>query len=97
MEPNDGMRILIAWISGIHLRPSMVSTIMAKRRGNPNWGKSEPLSLLPSMNSFDLLVHSLGLSPDQYVCSTALRDWVLKNKDHKYVPQELLQAYGFAH
>lgn len=69
---------------------------MAKRRGNPNWGKSEPFTLTPSTSSFELLVHSLGLSPEEYVRSVPLKDWVRKNKDHKYVPLELLQAYGFA-
>ena len=68
---------------------------MAKRRGNPNWGKPEPIVLGVSVTSFEAVVQSLGLSPDQYQNSTTLRDWVQRNKDHKYVPLNLLEAWGF--
>ena len=68
---------------------------MVKRRGNPNWGKPEPVMLGTSMSSFEALVKSLGLSPDQYEDSRPLKDWVAKNKDHKYVPLNLLEAWGF--
>ncbi len=68
---------------------------MVKRRGNPNWGKPEitPVSVTPS--AFEQVVRRLKLSPHEYVESVALRDWVLKNKDSKYVPQDLLKAWGF--
>lgn len=68
---------------------------MAKRRGNPNWGKPEPFGSAPSVSSFDSLVKRLKLSPDQYHDSQVLKEWVLQNKDHKYVPQELLRVWGF--
>ncbi len=48
-----------------------------------------------SVSSFDALVKSLGLSPDQYANSGPLKEWVAKNKDHKYVPLNLLEAWGF--
>jgi hypothetical protein len=67
---------------------------MAKRRGNPNWGKPEPFVLGVSISSFEALVKSLGLSPDQYQNSHTLKEWVTKNKDHKYVPPNLLEAWG---
>src|SRR5579864_2118150 len=35
------------------------------------------------------------LSPDQYETSDALREWARKNKDQKYVPLDLLEAWGF--
>ncbi len=41
------------------------------------------------------MVKSLGLSPEQYVGSARLRAWAEKNKDQKYVPPELLEAWGF--
>lgn len=68
---------------------------MVKRRGNPNWGKPEvaPLNVTPS--AFEQIVRRLKLAPHEYVESAALRDWVLKNKDSKYVPQDLLKAWGF--
>jgi hypothetical protein len=68
---------------------------MAKQRGNPNWGKAAPYTLGSSISSFDSLVKSLGLSPEQYESSSQLKAWVGKNKDHKYVPPDLLEAWGF--
>jgi hypothetical protein len=68
---------------------------MTKPRGNPNWGKPEPVMLGVSVSSFEALVKSLGLTPDQYTSSGPLREWVAKNKDHKYVPLNLLEAWGF--
>ncbi len=48
-----------------------------------------------SGSSFERVVDSLKLSPEQYKTSPELREWVLRNKDHKYVPPDLLKAYGF--
>ncbi len=48
-----------------------------------------------SASSFERVVDSLKLSPEQYQSSTELREWVLQNKDHKYVPPDLLKAFGF--
>lgn len=48
-----------------------------------------------SGSSFEKVVDSLKLSPEQYQSSAELREWVLRNKDDKYVPPELLKAYGF--
>jgi hypothetical protein len=46
-------------------------------------------------SSFERVVDSLKLSPEQYQSSPELREWVLRNKDHKYVPPDLLKAFGF--
>jgi len=46
-------------------------------------------------SEFERVVEALGLSPDEYLDSSALREWVRQNKDHKYVPTELLKAWGF--
>jgi hypothetical protein len=59
---------------------------MAKRRGNPNWGKPEPIG--PVVKEFKL-------TPDQYVRSTRLREWARRNKNSKYIPEALLEAWGF--
>jgi hypothetical protein len=48
-----------------------------------------------SESSFERFVDSLKLSPEQYKSSPELREWVLRNKDHKYVPPDLLKAFGF--
>jgi hypothetical protein len=66
-----------------------------RKRGNPNWGKPEPFVLGGTISSFDALVKSLGLTPDQYQNSITLKEWVTRNKDQKYVPLDLLEAWGF--
>ena len=50
---------------------------------------------LASQSSFERVVEELKLSPAEYVTSAPLRDWVSRNKDQKYVPSELLKAFGF--
>ena len=53
---------------------------MAKRRGNPNWGKPEPIGpVVPTITSFELVVKEYKLTPDQYVRSTRLREWARRN------------------
>ncbi len=67
---------------------------MSKPRGNPNWGKPQPLQQMLGATGFEQAVRALRLSPDQYRDSPGLKDWVCKNKDSKYVPLDLLQAWG---
>jgi hypothetical protein len=70
--------------------------IMAKRRGNPNWGKPEPIGpVVPVVTSFEQAVKEFKLLPDQYLRSTRLREWARKNKNSKYIPEPLLEAWGF--
>ncbi|MES2392844.1 MAG: hypothetical protein V4555_14460, partial [Acidobacteriota bacterium] len=46
---------------------------MAKRRGNPNWGKPEPIGpVVPTVTSFEQVVKEYKLTPDQYVRSAML-------------------------
>jgi hypothetical protein len=60
---------------------------MAKRRGNPNWGKPEPIGpVVPTVTSFEQIVKEFKLSPDQYIRSTRLREWARRNKNSKYIP-----------
>ena len=69
---------------------------MAKRRGNPNWGKPEPIGpIVPTVTSFEQAVKEYKLQPDQYIRSLRLREWARKNKNSKYIPEPLLQAWGF--
>jgi hypothetical protein len=66
------------------------------RRGNPNW--TNPLrqnSVQARANGFDEMVRDLGLSVDEYETSTELKEWVRKNRNEKYVPPELLEAWQF--
>ncbi len=69
---------------------------MARRRGNPNWGKADqqgPVVAVPS--SFEQIVEEFGLSPEQYISSAHLREWVRLNRNSKYVPEMLLKEWGF--
>jgi hypothetical protein len=69
---------------------------MAKRRGNPNWGKPEPIGpVVPTVTSFEQVVKEFKLTPDQYLRSTRLREWARRNKNSKYIPEGLLEAWGF--
>ena len=66
---------------------------MAKRRGNPNWGRAESYIVANIGCEFDALVKALKLRVQDYESSVELRQWSERNKDHKYVPQDLLQAW----
>ena len=71
-------------------------TYMAKRRGNPNWGKPEPIGpVVPTVTSFEQVVKEFKLTPDQYIRSTRLREWARRNRNSKYIPESLLEAWGF--
>jgi hypothetical protein len=73
-----------------------VKSYMAKRRGNPNWGKPEPIGpVVPTVTSFEQVVKEFKLTPDQYVRSTRLREWARRNRNSKYIPESLLEAWGF--
>jgi len=65
------------------------------KAGNPNWGKPEVEPVVPTVTQFELKARELGLLPDQYVRSEALRDWVQRNRNIRYVPEPLLEAWGF--
>src|ERR1039458_1592436 len=68
----------------------------ATRRGNPNGGKPEPIGpVVPTVTSFEQVVKEFKLTPDQYIRSTRLREWARKNKNSKYIPEALLEAWGF--
>jgi hypothetical protein len=73
-----------------------VNRKMAKRRGNPNWGKPEPIGpVVPTVTSFEQVVKEYKLTPDQYIRSTRLREWARRNRNSKYIPEGLLEAWGF--
>jgi hypothetical protein len=57
---------------------------VAKKRGNPNWGKPE-VNIVPytGESSFEEFVRKLRLSPAEYEGSIQLKAWVQKNKDQK--------------
>lgn len=68
---------------------------MGKKCPNPTWGKGTPLPPA-GVSSFDAKVRALELSPKQYLNSVQLKDWVRSNRKSKFVPPDLLQAWGFS-
>jgi len=69
---------------------------MTKRHGNPNWGKLVPLgTVTPLVTEFAQIVREFDLQPDQYIYSNRLREWANRNKNTKYIPEFLLEAWGF--
>jgi hypothetical protein len=75
--------------------PTEGKALLPNRRGNPNWGRPQALAVMPpGQSTFEQLVATLGLFPEEYEGSSVLKEWVRKNKDHKYVPLDLLRAWG---
>jgi hypothetical protein len=69
---------------------------MATKRGNPNWGRPAPFGpTTPTVTEFEQIVRTFNLQPDQYIRSTRLREWAHRNKNSKYIPEPLLEAWGF--
>ena len=68
---------------------------MPKRSGKPHWTRRFAVAVTPAgASTFEHLTAMLGLSPEQYKDSTQLREWARKNKNNRYIPPELLQAWG---
>jgi hypothetical protein len=69
------------------------SSNMPRRRGNPNWGKPpEPIRTVAT--EFEKEVNRLGLTKKSCASSSELRRWCERNKNHCYIPEWLLQAWG---
>jgi hypothetical protein len=65
---------------------------MTRKRGNPNWGKHQPLQpALPT--EFENKTKQLGLTKQTYVDSAQLRDWCERNRNRCYIPEWLLDAW----
>jgi hypothetical protein len=78
-----------------HAGDSTLGDVHLKKRGNPNWGKPVSESFSSTRpTSFEEAAASLGLSPRDYHKSKALHEWVTRNKNSKYVPSDLLKAWG---
>jgi hypothetical protein len=64
-----------------------------RNKGNPNWGKAGG-DIPNATTSFEEMVRRLKLSEKEYRSSIPLKKWAEKHKDSKYVPQDLLEAWG---
>ena len=62
---------------------------------NSYWGKKQIGGWPKAQRTqFEQTVAELGLLPEQYENSFALRKWVTEHKDSRYVPPSLLRAWG---
>ena len=66
---------------------------MTRKRGNPNWGKAGSALVPHIVTEFEVQVRRLSLQKHDYTASPQLRDWCLQNKDRRYVPEWLLEAW----
>jgi hypothetical protein len=67
-----------------------------RRPGNRNFTKPGAIGpIVFSPSSFERVVTALKISPEEYRNSPKLKEWVRRNKDQKYVPTDLLKAFGF--
>ena len=68
---------------------------IVRRPVNRNFTKPGSIRPVTSPSSFEQLVKELDISPGEYRSSPELKEWVRRNKDERYVPPELLKAFGF--
>lgn len=65
------------------------------RAANCNWGKSDQ-PVVPTITEFEKTCIKLNLQPDQFLRSEPLRQWASANRNIRYVPEPLLEAWGFS-
>src|SRR6266700_6595322 len=69
---------------------------MRRHRINRNFTKPEAIQpLIFFTSSFEQVVKALNISPKEYESSLELKEWVRRNKDHKYVPTGLWRHLDF--
>ena len=66
--------------------------VVPRKRGNPTWGKPcPPGPVLPT--EFEMQVKHLRLTPEKYAFSVELKRWCERNKNRRYIPEWLLDAW----
>ncbi len=66
--------------------------VIPRKRGNPNWGKPFPPG--PALASeFEMQVRQLRLTAETYVFSAELQSWCERNRNRRYIPEWLLDAW----
>jgi hypothetical protein len=66
---------------------------MIRKRGNPNWCQPGSWIVPHVVTAFEIQVCQLRLEKHDYVTSFQLKNWCLQNKDRRYVPEWLLDAW----
>lgn len=65
-----------------------------KHRGNPNWGRKEPMYYAPAeLSEFEKLFGPVNV--DKQKLNVACREWARRNKDRRYAPERLLEVWGW--
>ena len=67
---------------------------MIRKRGNPNWGR--PFQFAPVSTEFEMQARQLQLTAETYVFSAELRIWCERNRNRLYIPEWLLDEWGFS-
>jgi hypothetical protein len=69
---------------------------MHKRHVDRSWGATGVTPMRSATDSsFEMAAKKMGLSPTQYKNSSQLREWARANRLRKYIPPDLLMAWGF--
>jgi hypothetical protein len=77
-----------------HRPDSRRDVLMARKRGNPNWGSGR-LPRIPALpTAFEKQVQRLGLNEQTCATSEELERWCELNKNHCYIPESLLKQWG---
>lgn len=68
---------------------------MGKNARNPGWTNGGENKIQESyVTAFEAKAAQLGLQPWEWAESTTLREWALKHRNHRYIPEDLLNAWG---
>ena len=51
--------------------------------------------MVPTITEFQRVTEEFKLHPDKYIRSTRLREWARRSKNSKFIPEHLLEAWGF--
>jgi len=67
---------------------------MARRTINHDWSSGITAPAPPAAASeFETVMFELGLTPQTCVDSVELKQWCLRNKDRKFIPEWLLKHW----
>jgi hypothetical protein len=67
---------------------------MAKYRRGTNWASGRGAEIRPDEpTGFDVKVQKLGLNSGNWASSEELRKWCEQNKNHCYIPEQVLKRW----
>jgi hypothetical protein len=77
--------------------PSHTITRGRKPANSVRWAQQPWIEVPDRRTDFEGVVARLGLSgkPEAWARSRALKNWTRTHKHHRYIPEELLRAWGF--